>query len=191
MPVLMTERLMLRRMKPCDAADMFEYAGDPEVPKYLTWSVHPNEDFTRDYLEFLETKYREGDFFDWALIWRGDGMVRQKMIGTCGFASFDFRNNSAEIGYVINPAFRGRGIAAEAAVRVMRYGFGELELNRIEARYIIGNDASRRVMDKIGMRFEGVKRAGILQGDRYRDVGFCAILADDFRRLHPGPASLR
>ena len=184
MPVLVTERLLMRRLKPCDSEDMFEYTGNPDVSRFLTWSPHPDEPFTREYLEFLDRKYSEGDFFDWALIWRADGMFRHKMIGTCGFTSFDFRNNSAEIGYVINPAYRGIGVAPEAAIRVLRAGFEELELNRITARYIIGNDASRRVMDKIGMKFEGVMRGGILQNGKYRDFGQCAMLAGDFRRIY-------
>ena len=67
------------------------------------------------------------------------------MIGTCGFSSFDFANNSAEVGYVINPAYQKRGYAPEALLEVMMFGFMELNLHRIEARYMDGNDASRKI----------------------------------------------
>ena len=86
------------------------------------------------------------------------------MIGTCGFTRFDYSNNSAEIGYVINPEFRGRGIAGEAARRVIRFGFDELGLNRIEAKYMDGNVASRKVMEKIGMKYEGTMRGSLKIG---------------------------
>lgn len=183
MPVLLTDRLILRRMKPCDAYDMYEYASIPEVSRYLPWSPHRDVGFTTEYLEFLEEKYAEGDFFDWALIWRADGTKNQKMIGTCGFTTIDYRNNSAEIGYVINPAYSGIGIATEAAKRILQVGFEELEFNRIQARYIIGNDMSRHVMDKIGMRMEGVCRGAMLKDGVYHDVGVCSILDGEYRRL--------
>ena len=181
MPVLTTERLLMREMKPCDSYDMFEYAGRSDVTRYLTWAPHPSREYTREYLEFLTTKYRNGEFFDWALIWCADGDAGQKMIGTCGFTRFDFANNSAELGYVINPAFRGRDIAPEALRRVMKFGFEELNLNRLEAHYMVGNDASRRVMEKVGMHYEGVLRSSLFIKGEYRDVGVCSILAEEYR----------
>ena len=183
MPVFSTERLLMREMKPCDSFDMFEYARRPDVTRYLTWSPHPNREYTREYLQFLTTKYRAGEFYDWALIWCADGDAKQKMIGTCGFTRFDLPNNSAEVGYVINPEFRGRGIAPEAVRRVLKYGFEELGLNRIEAHYMCGNEQSRRVMEKVGMRFEGVHRSSLIKNGEYRDVGICSILASEYKAV--------
>jgi ribosomal-protein-alanine N-acetyltransferase len=103
-----------------------------------------------------------------------------KMIGTCGFTRFDYNNNSGEIGYVINPAYRGRGIADEAVRAVMQFGFETLRLNRIEAKFIEGNSASMRVMEKTGMTFEGYHRSSMyIKGD-YRTIGVCAILRDEY-----------
>jgi ribosomal-protein-alanine N-acetyltransferase len=104
------------------------------------------------------------------------------MIGTCGFTNIYPQHDSAEIGYVINPAYRGKGIAVEAAMRVIDFGFSELGLNRIEAKYIVGNDASRRVMEKLGMSFEGVMRSSMLVKDRYRDIGVFSILKNEFKK---------
>ncbi|MBR3862967.1 MAG: GNAT family N-acetyltransferase, partial [Clostridia bacterium] len=58
-----------------------------------------------------------------------------------------------------------------------------LGLHRIEARYMIGNDASRRVMDKVGMQFEGVQREAMLVKGAYRDIGVCAILSNECRTV--------
>ena len=102
------------------------------------------------------------------------------MIGTCGFTSFDFRNNSAEVGYVLNRSYWGKGIAPEALDAVIAFGFDELILRRIEAKFIIGNDNSRRVMEKCGMQFEGVLRSSMMVKHEYRDIGICSILSDEY-----------
>lgn len=176
MPELVTERLILRRMRASDAEDMYEYAKDPEVTRYLTWYPHPDVDYTRDYLEYLGTRYRVGDFFDWAITLRENG----KMIGTCGFTSFDFTNDSAELGYVLNPAFRGRGIVPEALLAVMKFGFNRLGLNREEVHFFCDNEASRRVAEKAGMTFEGIRRKAMLIKGEYESIGVCSILREEF-----------
>lgn len=176
MPVIETERLILRKMKADDASDMYEYARDPEVTRFLTWNPHPDARYTRDYLEYLGSRYRVGDFFDWAITLRENG----KMIGTCGFTSFDFANNAGEVGYVLNPRYRGQGIVPEALRAVMNFGFDTLKLHRTEAKFIEGNDASLRVMEKVGMKFEGIRRGGMLIKGEYRNIGVCAVLRDEF-----------
>ena len=178
LPTLNTERLVLREMRVGDCFDMFDYAKRQEVTKYLTWSSHPNVEYTKAYLKNLKSHYKMGMFYDWAIILKDEN----KMIGTCGFTHFNLPSNSAEIGYVINPDFRGKGIAAEAATRVIEFGFDYLGLNRIEARYMIGNDASRRVMEKLGMSFEGVAREAICVNGVYKDVGNCAVLKKEFEK---------
>jgi ribosomal-protein-alanine N-acetyltransferase len=176
MPILKTGRLTLRKMSLDDTDDMYEYSKNPEVTKYLTWLPHENKAYTYDYLMYLQNRYKAGDFFDWAVVLNDTN----KMIGTCGFTRFDFPNNSAEIGYVINPQYKGQGIATEASARVIRFGFENLCLERIECKFIVGNDASRKVMEKNGMIFEGVRRHGMLIKGEYRDVGVCSILKKDF-----------
>lgn len=178
MPVIETERLTLRRMYPSDAEDMFEYAHLEDVTRYLLWSPHPSLAHTREYLYYIGERYRYGDFYDWAVTLKGSG----KMIGTCGFAKLDPTNNLGEIGYVINPRYKGKGVASEAVAAVIDYGFSTLGLNRIEARYMIDNSASRRVMEKSGMTFEGIYRKAIFVKGRYETIGMCSILASEYKR---------
>ena len=179
-PTIETERLILRKMKPSDSRDMYEYSRLPEVTRYLLWEPHTNPSQTLDYLEYLQTRYRVGDFYDWAVVEKSRG----KMIGTCGFTSLDFSNNAAEVGYVLNPAFWGKGLAPEALMRVMRFGFMELNVHRIEAKYMVENARSRRVMEKCGMTFEGVRRSSMYVKGRYRDIGICSILSDEYIRKY-------
>ena len=179
-PVLETPRLYLRRMLKRDSADMFEYARRSEVTEYLLWDVHPNEAYSHKYLSYLQSRYRAGDFYDWAVIWRDS----DKMIGTCGFTRFHTDANSAEIGYVLNPLYWGLGIAPEAVRAVMRFGFRELHLHRIDARYMVGNNRSRRVMEKVGMTFEGISRESMFVKGKYVSVGTCAILRGEYLSLY-------
>ena len=175
MPTLETKRLLLRPMHTTDASDMYDYSRRSEVTEYLLWSPHPSERYTRDYLKYVEKRYAMGEFYDWAVVERESG----RMIGTAGFTSFDFSHNGAQIGYVLNPDFHGKGYGTEAASRVLRFGFEELGLHRIEARFMQGNEASLRVMEKLGMRLEGYRRDGMLVKGQYRTIGICAVLSGE------------
>lgn len=176
-PELVTKRLLLRKLQVTDYADMYEYSRLEEVTWYLLWEPHPDEHYTARYLDSLQDQYKNGEYYDWGVVWRETG----KLIGTCGFTSFDLQHNRAEVGYVINPAYRGRGIAPEALMAVLDYAFNELRLHRIEAKYISGNDASRRVMEKCCMTFEGILRDYMCVKRQYRDIGICSILAGEFK----------
>ena len=176
-PTLETERLILRAMRVSDAPDMYDYAKRTEVTRYLLWNPHPDIAYTRRYLEYLSGRYRLGLFYDWALISKETG----RMIGTCGFVRFDCPHNSAELGYVLNPDYQGKGLMTEAARRVLQFGFSVLGLHRVECRYMVENEPSRQVMKRLGMSFEGVRRSSMLVKGLYRDIGYCAILANEFR----------
>lgn len=175
-PELLTPRLLLRRLKKSDYLDMYEYACDPNVTKYLTWQPHPNPTWTMRYLAYVSTRYRAGEFYDWAIVLREN----HKMIGTCGFTSFSYEHNSGEIGYVLNPIRWGQGIALEAVRAVMKVGFITLNLHRIEAKFMYGNERSRRVMEKAGMTFEGYQRESMYIQDEYKTIGVCSILFSEY-----------
>ena len=178
MPELQTERLILRRMRVSDAEDMYHYAHRPEVTRYLLWSPHPDIYHTQDYLRYLATRYAAGTFYDWGVIFKQNG----RMIGTCGFTTIDCAHDAAEIGYVLNPDYHGMGIATEAVEAVLAFGFDKLLLHRIEARFMEGNDASLRVMEKVGMRFEGWRRESMLVKGSYRTIGYSSILFDEYAK---------
>ena len=172
MPTLTTERLVLRPMRTADAYDMYEYACLEEVTEFLLWSPHPSVSYTRDYLAYIESRYATCDFFDWAVTLKDSG----KMIGTVGFTKIDTSNNSAEIGYVLNPQYHGQGIALEASRKIVEFGFDTVGLHRIEAKFMKGNRASLRVMEKLGMTLEGYSVDGMYVKGKYRTIGTCAII---------------
>lgn len=178
LPVLETPRLLLRPMERGDTADMYEYARLHETTRYLLWSPHPSPEYTRAYLTMIGRFYRKGEYFDWAVVEKESG----RMIGTCGFSRLEKNHRVGEIGYVLNPAYHGRGYATEAASAVIRYGFEQLGLNRIEGRYMVENTASRRVMEHCGLVFEGVLRESMMVKGRFRDIGLCSLLLADYQR---------
>lgn len=175
-PTLRTERLTLRRLRLSDCQDMYEYSRLPEVTEYLLWHPHDNPDQTYRNLEAVQASYKRGQFYDWAVMLTETG----KMVGTCGFTSFDHEHGRAEIGYVLSPCVWGQGIATEAVSAVMEFAFTELDINRVEAHYMEGNDRSRRVMEKCGMTFEGIFRQYMLVKGLYRNIGICALTRDGF-----------
>ena len=176
MPTLETERLTLRPMSVSDSEDMYRYARRLDVTEYLLWVPHPSQSYTEKYLRYIEQRYRLGDFYDWAVVEKQGG----RMIGTCGFTRFDCPHNIGEIGYVLSPEFHGKGFGTEAASRVLSFGFETLGLHRIEVKFMQGNEASLHVAEKLGMRFEGYRRDGMLVKGSYRTIGTSAILSEEF-----------
>ena len=180
-PELDTARLILREIVESDYLDMYEYSCLESVTRYLLWYPHSDPEYTRRYIGRLREEYRAGKFYDWGISVNENG--RNKLIGTCGFTEIDCHDKKAEIGYVLNPRYWGMGIAPEAASRVVMFGFENLGLNRIEARYMSENERSRRVMEKIGMKYEGTYRQAMLVKSEYRDIGICSILESEYREI--------
>ena len=179
LPILTTERLTMRPICRRDAKDMYEYCSIPGVTEYVTWEPHMSLRYTKRHIKKIRSAYKQGTFHDWALVTK-DG----KMIGTCGFTSFSFDNGACEIGYVINPAYTNRSFATESAKRLIAYAFDTLGADVVYARYMEGNAASRRVMEKCGMTREipGVPDAE-KNGKRFRTRAFC-ITREEYSELN-------
>ena len=175
-PTLYTERLVLRKIAITDAEDMFSYSSNEALTRYLLWDPHPDLFYTEHYVRYLQDRYAVGDFYDFAVVLKATG----RMIGTVGFTSFDLPNRSAEIGYVIAPDCQGKGYATEAVTRILSFGFCECELERISAVCMKGNLASLRVMEKCGLKKEGLLRSAVFAKGSMRDVHLSAITKKDY-----------
>ena len=173
-PTLETERLLLVKIEPHHAEDMYEYSCDSEVTKDLTWSCHNSVKETERYIKLLQKKYARGYFNDFGLIHKESG----KFIGTCGFTAFDYDANTAEIGYVLARPYWGMGLAMEAAQRVMKFGIDEFSLSGFCAKCMEGNDASFRVMQKCGMVLEGIYKNSMFIKGSYKTIIICKGTAE-------------
>ena len=176
-----THRLILRPFRAEDAEDMFaNWASDPEVTRFLTWPPHSDAGVTRRLLSQWISHYEDGGYFQWAIELRETGAV----IGSIAVVKLEEAIGSAEIGYCLGRAFWGRGIMPEALRAVMDYLFDTAGLNRIWAGHDVNNPKSGRVMEKAGMRKEGILRASGINNQGIRDVAVWAALRDD-RTLKP------
>ena len=150
-----TERLLLRRFKLEDAHDMYNnWTSDPEVTRFLTWPAHSCIDVTVNLLKNWVAGYDDGGYFNWAIELKEAGSV----IGNISVVRLDDRIDAAEIGYCMSKEYWGRGIMPEALTAVMDYLFDVVGLNRVAARHDVNNQKSGRVMDKAGMKREGILR---------------------------------
>ncbi len=80
--------------------------------------------------------------------------------------------------------FWGQGYASEAVQSVLRMAFQQLRLNRLEARCMLANQASARVLEKAGLRHEGILRQHVRRGSLFYDVHLYALLRDDYQAQH-------
>ena len=177
LPTLETERLLLRKITPADEADVFAYASDPEVPKYMPWEAHHSLEVTRAYLAGVFERYQNHSPGPWGIVHKRDA----KLIGTCAYHDWQRDDRRAEIGYVLSRSYWGQGYMAEATRAIMAFGFRELGLNRIQAMCDLPNTGSARVMEKVGMRFEGVLREYFFEKGSYVDLKLYSILRSEWR----------
>jgi len=176
-PELVTERLRLRAPSPRDAAALLVALGDPEVTRYLNVSTITTLAEAQAALERLERRYAARDTIRWAIELTQHG----EMIGTIGLLRFDFEHRHAEIGYEIQRRRWGQGFAPEAAAAVVRYGFSVLGLHRIEAGVLPENDASVRVLQKLGFLEEGVRRDYLSFKGRFHSFRWFSLLESEDR----------
>lgn len=175
LPTLHTERLELRALGMRDVRDLNAYAGDPEVARHTTWDAHLDLEDSRRFLRTVQKMRALGQAVPWGVVDRSSG----RLIGTAGFVWWRPDQRRAEVGYAIARSHWNRGLTTEAMQAIVRFGWQRMELHRIEARCLIENSASERVMQKIGMRFEGILRGQILVKGQFRDVKMYALLRTD------------
>lgn len=176
LPQLETERLILRKMVMDDAADMFEYASDPEVTRFVAWQPHESLEDSKDYLSFVVGQQEKGEVANWGMVLKENN----KFVGTCGYIWWSPEHSLAEIGYAMSRRYWNMGLMTEAVKEVIRFGFDVMVLNRLEAQHEVHNEASGRVMQKAGMKFEAVLKQRVFAQGQYHDVKLYAILRSEF-----------
>ncbi len=175
-PVLETERLILRPFVGDDAPTVEELAGDPEVAGPTLNIPHPYPaGLAAQWIASHPGNAARGEVYTFAIERKADGTL----LGAIS-ATLAPRHCRAELGYWLGRPYWGQGYTSEAARRVTAFCFEELGLHRVQATCYIGNVASARVMEKAGMRREGVLRGYTRKGDTYRDTAMYALLRADY-----------
>ena len=172
-----TQRLILRRFTVEDAPAMYKnWASDPEVTRYLTWPTHGSADISRAVLSDWIPRYADGAYFNWAIVWKATG----RAIGNISVVTLIEDICAAELGYCLSRAYWGRGIMPEALKAVIDYLFNSVQLNRIAACHDVNNPKSGRVMEKAGMKREGILRQAGKNNQGICDIALHAIIRKDW-----------
>lgn len=173
-PVLHTQRLVLRGFEEGDVEDVYTYARNPNVGPPAGWAPHENRMESR---EAVRRFIRDDD--SWAIVQRMDGRV----IGAIGLYRDAKRNvyDARMMGYVLDEPYWGQGLATEAARAVLRCAFESFHLALVSAIHFPFNTRSRAVIEKCGLRYEGtIRRATqIYSGAVYDDVCY-AITREEY-----------
>ena len=170
---LRTERLLLRPLKRSDIPALLPLIGVREVAAQTLRIPHP---YTQADAHAMLKRLRSD-----AAHWFGLFLGKDEQLCGGGGLYVDHDHDRAEIGYWVGVPFWGKGIASEAARELMRYGFEDLKLHRIHAVCYTGNGASIRILEKLGMKYEGRSHHHIKKWGEYRDSENYGILADEWR----------
>lgn len=178
-PEIKTKRLLLRGFLPSDASAIQELAGAFEVAEMTLNIPHPYLDgMAETWMASHQKDFESGRDIVFAMI----DLHSRQLIGAIGLiATMKFRR--AELGYWVGKPFWNSGYATEASKAVIRYGFEEMQLNKIFATHMMRNPASGRVMQKIGMEQEGVLKQHALKWGEFVDLVAYGILRESWKKI--------
>lgn len=169
---LETERLLLRRFQKRDAADVYAYASDPQTLKYLCWDgVHSLEEAKQAIIGYYWSK-------------PGIYAIEYRESGRC-IGCIDLRvvqeHEKASFGYMLAREYWGQGLMTEALGVLLWLCFEKLELHRVESTHHVGNEGSGKVMEKCGMRREGMATQELKIKGVFQDVVHYGILREEWQ----------
>lgn len=168
MPVLETERLVLRKFDQDDLPDILRW-------EEISNARNPKID-AQKFLDYSFGEYREGGAGPWGMQLKKSG----EMVGNCGFPHIIFEELCGEVNYYVDPRHRGQGLALEAVKALLKFGFRDIGLTRIQGRCEPENLGSERVMQKAGMKFEGFIEHAPFSNDPSPKQKLYAISGNDF-----------
>lgn len=149
-----TDRLILREIVDSDLESMFKLDSDPMVVKYLDMSPLETLEEAQKSINYIRKQYVERGVGRWAAVEKSSG----DFIGWSGLKhnkgekeSLNGKYNFYDVGYRFIPRYWGKGYATESAMAALDYGFRELEYDTIAGIALIGNIASNKVLQKIGL----------------------------------------
>ena len=159
---LWTERLILRRYRPEDAEPLYQYLGtDPAMSRYSGWNPYATLETAQETVRRFIAGYEDEHSYSWVMD------IEDVVVGTIG--AYDYQNDRIEVGFSIVKGWQGRGLATEALRKVLEYLTENEGIPRVTAWCASENIASRRVLEKAGMRLVHMETDGLTVGDRVYD----------------------
>ena len=181
-PTLETERLLLRAFTLADADDVQRLAGDMAIADTTLDIPHPYTDgLAEAWIATHATDFAAGTSATFAVTRKADGAL----VGAIGLKDVQ-AGFKTELGYWTGRPYWGQGYCTEAARAVLRFAFTELALQRVFAHHLCRNPASGKVMQKLGMKPEGVLRGHVRKWGKAEDIALYGILRSEWRDAGPG-----
>ena len=150
-----TDRLLLRKVTMDDVHSIFNnWAKDPENVKYVTWQAHKSIEETKKIVSSWISEYENLNCYRWMITLKETNEVIGGIDVVMLFESFE----CCEIGYILSKKYWNKGIMTEAFHEVLKYLFKKVGFHRIQAKHHVANPASGRVMEKNGLKYEGILR---------------------------------
>ncbi len=176
-PTIETDRLVLRAVTGDDADAVFAACSNPAVTRFTLFDTHRTPDDTLSFVrDYVAGSYAEQSPDPFAVTVKPN----PRMVGAVGCRWESRPNRCMEMGYWVAEPLWGRGVATEAGRAVLRYVFAHYPVERVQARVIVGNPASVRVLEKLGFRHEGTLRSSLLRRGKFEDVALFALLRGEF-----------
>lgn len=173
-PILSTPRLRLRQFRAADADAMHACFANPDAMRFWNTQVHTKsietERAVQRFVDCTPSYYRF-----WAVADAGN----DRCLGLVNYHDGHIRSKRVTIGYIIDPTRQQQGIGTEAVTAMLDFCFGELGQHRVQAFIHPDNAASRKLVEKLGFRCEGLLRDNLRVGDVWRDDLLYALLATD------------
>lgn len=174
-----TERLIIRPYVLGDAESIYKVVALKEIAATTISIPHPYPRETVDlWINFLDDSRKKGNSYEFGLFNKENP---NEYIGNCGFVNISKVHNNGELGYFINPKYWNKGYSTEACSKIVEFGFKTLNLERIYGKCMVKNIASKRVMEKCGLRVEGVSKHEIFKWGKYEDIFNLALIQSDWR----------
>ncbi|KGR77101.1 GNAT family N-acetyltransferase [Ureibacillus sinduriensis] len=174
-PVLETERLILREITKKDTKRIFACFSNENVTRYYGEEPLIHIEQAEKFVDFFLKNYEAKRGIRWGIEIKGE----KGIIGTIGFNAWSPKHKRAEIGYEIHPDFWRSGYTSEALLKVLSYGFDELDLKRIGAVVFMENEASNHLLIKLGFKKEGVLRDYMYQNGTSHDTYVYSLLKNE------------
>jgi ribosomal-protein-alanine N-acetyltransferase len=172
---LATARFRLRRIVPSDVGVIFRGLSDPRVIAHYGVS-YESLDATQHQMDWFEEIHAAGTGVWWGICERG---ADDALIGACGVNDVKAEHLRGELGYWLLPGHWRRGTATECVGAVLEHAFDAMGLHRVGADVDVDNHASRRLLERLGFRLEGVRRSYERKHGAYIDLLNYARLASD------------
>lgn len=181
-PTIQTERLLLRPFSKADALAVQRLAGEKDVASTTLNIPHPYPDgLAEEWIDTHQERFQRGESLVFAVVRSVDGTL----IGTMSLR-VDQRHARGELAYWIGKPYWNSGYCTEAARAMVRYAFEKLGLVRVFARHLRSNPASGRVMQKVGMVYEGTLRKHVRKWGQFEDLELYGMLREEHARGRPG-----